>query len=163
MKQLLFTIALFALFLSCKKEQKIQCTKEIDPAAIQCYSKNVNDSINGFIINYHADGKTKESEGNYENGVQKGFWKFYYQNGNILKEGNFANGKITGFWKLYYDNGLTKEEGDYQDCQRDGLWRFYYNDISRQIESEGSYEHGIKEGRWKYYDQNGKLVEEKDC
>ena len=56
-----------------------------------------------------------------ENGVKKGYWTFYYSNGNPCMSGDFKNGFKDGSWTFYYDNGKQAYVADYANdtmCNR---------------------------------------------
>ncbi len=152
------------LLLGCRKDDNstVDCNANVDNA-IECDAIEVASSVDGFIVNYYSDGITKESEGNYEDGVPVGFWKFYYPDETLKKEGNFVDKKLDGFWKLYYESGNLKEEGNYHACVKTGHWNFYYDQSGSAIESSGSFLNGRKDGMWNYFDTNGELISEQTC
>lgn len=160
-QKLLFLSLLSIVIISCKKNKV--CSSEIPSENISCESINMGANVNGFIVNYYSGSATKESEGNYTDGVQTGFWKFYSSNGSLLKEINFENGKIKGFAKKYFENGNLEMEGNYTNCKRNGFWKFYHNDTDNLVYLEGNFENGIKSGDWKEYDNEGKLTKESKC
>lgn len=157
-----YTLLFGFVFISCNKNSS-NCDSLDNLPSISCASVDVSSSTNGFTVNYHPDGVTKESEGNYTNGTQDGFWKFYYTNGNLFKEGNFINKKLNGFWKLNFSNGNIDEQGNYNDCERNGFWKFHYDNNNNSVKKEGNFTEGIKTGTWKYYNEDGSISEEKDC
>ncbi|MDO8535756.1 MAG: tetratricopeptide repeat protein [Candidatus Omnitrophota bacterium] len=53
----------------------------------------------------------------------KAIW--YYSNGNMQTEGNYVNGKENGFFKWYYPSGAVKAEGGYLDGKYSGEWKWY--------------------------------------
>lgn len=158
-----YFILFSSLIFSCNKKDEFACDTESDSPAVNCNSTNVSSSTNGFKVNYYPDGTTKKSEGNYSSGVQQGFWKFYYQNSNLLKEGNFTSGKIKGFWKLYFENGNINEEGNYDNCIRNGFWKFYYDNANNSVRKEGEYKNGVKSGNWVYYNPDGSILKQGNC
>ncbi len=155
-------VVLSHVMISCKKNQNA-CSTEVPAVDIACESVNIGSNVNGFIVNYHPNSTIKESEGNYTNGVQVGFWKFYYQNGNLLKEVSFENGKVDGFAKKYYENGNLASEGNFESCVKHGFWKFYHNDTKNLVYLEGEYTNNEQTGEWKRYDADGKLEQQSNC
>ena len=63
--------------------------------------------LNGITMNYYIGGN-KESEGNYNNGVKDGDWKYYDKSNEYLTIIDWDNGEA--FVELYHDNGQLKEK-----------------------------------------------------
>ncbi len=80
-------------------------------------------------------------EGNKENGVEKGHWKYYYEDGKLRMEGSYIQ---------------LKEENDFLRGYKNGPWKIYYP--NGRIKAVGEYKSGEKIGVWKFYDENGKEV-----
>lgn len=116
-------------------------------------------------------------------GKKVGYWKKYDEKGTLLYEGNFNNGVPTGTFKYYHTNGKLKStthfiqgthkvyttmfdmnekisaEGIFIDQQKDSIWN-YYNEKGTLIKSE-SYKRGKKSGDWKTFSsQTGLLLEQ---
>ena len=160
-----FSISLlFFVIVSCNKNnEEFTCDTEGDSPSISCNGVNADSSVNGFTVNYHPDGVTKKSEGNYTSGIQNGFWKFYTLSGSLSMEGNYTSGKVDGFWKLFFSNGNLNEEGSYTNCVRNGFWKFHYNNSTNSVQKEGHYTNGKKSGNWKYYNSDGSIQKQGDC
>ncbi len=101
--------------ISCKKATDSNDCSADPTNTIYCNTINVNSNVNGFVKNFYPDSLRIESEGNYENGVPIGFWKFYFLNGKLKYEGNYTNQKQNGFCKEYFENGNLKEEGNFKN------------------------------------------------
>jgi len=43
----------------------------------------------------------------------------------LLQAGAFNHGKQIGYWKRYYDNGQLWDEGTYEDGKKVGEWKVY--------------------------------------
>ena len=157
-------LRLFVMVLSCNKnEEEFVCDTDDDSPAINCNGVNADTSVNGFKVNYYPGGTIKKSEGNYNSGIQNGFWKFYSQSGSLSMEGNYTSGKVYGFWKLFFANGSLNEEGNYKNCIRHGFWKFYYNNSSNSVRKEGHYTNGSKSGNWVYYNSDGSILKQGSC
>ena len=82
----------------------------------------------------------------YNQGVNSDFVQFYYPNGKVVSsEGFMVDGKPDGYWKSYYENGNLKSEGNRSNFLLDGEWKFYQEDgsISQLI----TYSKGKKNGK----------------
>ncbi len=61
--------------------------------------------IDGYIIKYHAGGKTIWSKGKGVNGLPQGYWEWYRKDGTLKRSGNFDKGKPVGEWITYDKEG----------------------------------------------------------
>ena len=77
----------------------------------------MDDDANGECKTYDNKLKFCEYEGNFVNGVKKGFGIMHYKNGDLY-EGNFDNGVKNGMGK-YHHNGTTWE-GNFTNDEKDG-------------------------------------------
>ena len=90
---------------------------------------------------------------NYVHGKAEGNVKIYYPNTTrLVLDCMYANGTRNGFYKYYFDNGNMHEDGFYKDGARHGHWKIYAPDGS--LEEEGDYAYGEKEGEWMDYRDN---------
>jgi len=69
---------------------------------------------NGFVVNYHENGKIKE-EFNYKDGKKDGLWAEWYENGQQKLEINYKDGKEDGLRTEWYENGKKKLETKSKD------------------------------------------------
>lgn len=82
----------------------------------------------------------------------------YYKNGNIQMTGTYANKKGTlreGFFKYFFENGNVKSEGNYLKNEQNGKWKNYLENGT--LDSEGEYVKGKKNGEWIWYSESGKI------
>lgn len=82
----------------------------------------------------------------------------YYRNGNIQMTGTYTNKKGTfkeGFFKYFFENGNVKYEGSYQKNDQSGKWKYYSENGT--LDSEGEYVKGKKNGEWIWYSDSGKI------
>ena len=89
----------------------------------------------------------KVREGMYEDGIQEGVWKSWYQNGQIESEVTFLNGKPIGEMKNFDSTGTSIQilDCDNQDCDSLVPWSdLYWNKISNEIFEENLTELGKK-------------------
>lgn len=133
------------------------CEEELI-ATERCFAQEAPNGEEGFTQYYFSNGDQLQSVGHYSQGIQEGFWKVYYPNGELEWEGHFSQGKREGFWKDYYENGQVQEEGHYVACKREGFWKFYH--ASGQVEQEGFYQEAVRVGKWQFYDEKGQFIHE---
>lgn len=82
----------------------------------------------------------------------------YYKNGNIQMSGTYVNKKGTlkeGFFKYFFENGNLKSEGNYLKNEQNGKWKNYLENGT--LDSEGEYLKGKKNGDWIWHSENGKI------
>ena len=127
---------------------------------------------------FHKNG-TIMGEGDYQNGVKNGTWKFFDNQAILSSEEPYKNGKIDGLMKVYHQNGkLAAEipyvdglkngpfkeyapsgdvliEGTYADNTFDGEYKQYFE--GGQIYMEGKYRAAVKDGLWMYYADDGRV------
>ncbi len=140
-----------------------------------------NGARTGDWIFYHPNGKT-EQKGKYDKkGRPQDLWKWFYDNGNLLREENYLNGKREGQMTEWNDSGLVitkgeyidglkegkwfyqlqdyREEGMYKGDQKDGPWEAYYVGNNR-VKFAGKFIEGLPDGKHSYYFYDGKLAEQ---
>jgi antitoxin component YwqK of YwqJK toxin-antitoxin module len=101
-----------------------------------------DDKKNGGF-NEFWDGKRK-TEGAFIDDKKTGYWKMYYNTGQLAIEGAFANDKPDGQWKFYSREGQLQKEGKYKAGKEDGLWVFYtYENGKKSIAMELPLEGGM--------------------
>lgn len=128
---------------------------------------------------YWDNGNLKSTTNHDEIGNKTGYWKTYYENGELETSGYYDNGKKSGNWDEYHYNGVRKKTIYYQDGlmnrtsvnyengntmvtggyddnqQKDGIWEQFYINWRQKI--RGEYAHGKKEGKWEYYTEQSDL------
>lgn len=117
----------------------------------------------GYWKEFYDDGQLK-AEGNYTDGKKDGYWKFYYRDGSIEEEGNFVKGTAEGAWKWYHENGEVLREETYKNGKENGEIKEY--DEKGDIIAQGKYENGKKNGHWLYLSpemkQEGNFADDKE-
>ena len=61
--------------------------------------------IDGYLIKYHASGKTIWSKGKTIGGLPDGYWEWYRPDGTKKRSGHFEKGKPIGEWITYDQKG----------------------------------------------------------
>jgi len=117
------------------------------------YNDGTIKSTGGYV-----DGKKEGTHRNYDDegniiGAE------IYRKGEKMADGIVnQQGDYQGFWKLYYDTGELRAEGEYENNDRIGEWKFYHK--NGEIEHKAKYVAGLPQGRWTWYFDNGSLRRE---
>ncbi len=136
---------------------------------------------NGYYYGYHSNLGLLQSEGMIKNNMYHGKWKFYREDGNILKQiveyvkdtlhgirkDYWENGKLkssttnlkglqNGQTYHYYDNGEVQEINFLKDNKVHGKSIRYYR--SGKLESKCNYWLGKIKDTCKFYYENGNLL-----
>jgi len=144
-------------------------------------------SITFFIQGVHQvkttifhPNENKASEGQYVDQLKDGEWKYWDEDGTLIRIENYKVGKKDGVWKTYSaSTGILLEELNYLNDQLYGIANTFYIDgvpctvenyinnqrngnaesyfIDGKLSIKGTFYQGLKIGVWEYYDQNGKI------
>ena len=90
-----------------------------------------------------------------KNNQKNGYWKFYYENGNVEKEGRYSTNKPIKYWYFYTQNGFKKSEGHFTKGNKANWWLFY--DDMEKINHKCQLKNNQKNGYCLMY-KNEKLV-----
>ena len=117
----------------------------------------------GIWNEYHNTGEFK-GKGLYSNDKRIGDWIFYYATGPIEQKGRYdKKGRTQGDWKWFYENGSILREEIYIDNLRNGLMTEYTED--GKIITKGEFEDDMQQGIWTYetpeYKEIGKYINDK--
>lgn len=117
----------------------------------------------GIWTEYHNSGEFR-GKGLYANDKRIGEWIFYFPNGQIEQRGRYdKKGRAQGDWKWFYENGALMREEFYLDNLRNGMMTDYAED--GKIITKGEYIDDMQEGLWTYetpeYRVIGKYVNDK--
>lgn len=138
----LFSIIIF-LNLSCAQNTPID--------------KFINDK-GVLVMRKYFPNKKLLAEGTFINdSIKHGYYKEYYENGNIKLEQQYFYGKLNGIEKFYYESGNLKHIGSLKDGIKDSIWLIYYENGS--IEKKNNYKKNQLFGEQLRYYENGKLKE----
>ena len=61
--------------------------------------------VKGFLIKYHANGRTMWSKGKIKNGQPEGYWEWYRLDGTKKRSGHFKKGEPISEWITYDAKG----------------------------------------------------------
>lgn len=117
----------------------------------------------GIWTEYHNTGEFK-GKGTYTNDKRTGEWIFYYPNTKIEQKGKYdKKGRTQGVWKWFYENGTLMREENYINNLREGVMTEYTED--GKIITKGEYQDDMQEGLWIYetpeYKEIGKYTNDK--
>jgi antitoxin component YwqK of YwqJK toxin-antitoxin module len=95
-----------------------------------------------------------EQKGVYDgNGRITGEWKWFYENGNLLRREEFRKGIEDGELEEYAIDGKLISKGEYCDGEKEGEWFYELNDHRE----EGKYRYGLRNGYWEHRFPEGKV------
>mgnify|MGYP001170638531 CR=1 FL=1 len=108
-------------------------------------------------------GQQEIVKGKYVNGKKEGSWKYYAENGKVIKKGKYKEGKEEGLWKFYdveyyYSKGKVQIIGKYKEGKEEGLWKYF--DLNGKIDTEVNYKKGKEHGAYKSYNEKGQIIQE---
>ncbi len=117
----------------------------------------------GIWTEFHNTGEFK-GKGMYANDKRIKDWIFYYPNQKIEQKGKYdKKGKAQGDWKWYYENGNLLREETYLDNLRNGIMTEFTEE--GKIVTKGEYIDDLQEGFWFYetpeYKEIGKYTNDK--
>ena len=61
--------------------------------------------VDGYLIKYHANGRTRWSKGKVVDGQPDGYWEWYRPDGTLKRSGHFRLGETIGEWITYDQSG----------------------------------------------------------
>lgn len=97
---------------------------------------------------YYPTGELK-SEGEYVGGYRSGEWIYYFVNGQVEQRGKYAaKEKPDGNWRWFYEDGDIMREEAFKQGKEHG-WLIEYADSGKVI-TKGEYLDGNEEGEWFY-------------
>jgi antitoxin component YwqK of YwqJK toxin-antitoxin module len=104
---------------------------------------------------YYDNGALLREE-EYFQGVRDGLSTEYSPAGEIIAQGSYSDGEKNDQWK--FKSGNNTEEGKYIIGLKDGLWKSYYADGT--LKYKGSFVQGNPDGKQTLYYENGNIKEE---
>ena len=116
-----------------------------------------------FISYYSATGR-KMYEAYYDNGLVKGPWQSWYENGKKKDSGLMYDTKKNGYWVTWHFNGNKASEGAYRDfttmkIPESPMVRGSKEDIHTQVLLSLRYMADVKTGVWNTWYENGQQKE----
>jgi len=122
MRYILLILSFSLLVFSCKNntsspDPKVEKSEDIGVK----FKKNIHQE-------YYPSGKLKISGKLDKQGLKKGIWTAYFENGQKMSESNYKNGVNNGYSIVWYPNGNVRYFGDYFEGEKKGEWTFYNED-----------------------------------
>ncbi len=148
--------------------------------------KSTTEFINGVVkvktAMYYV-GEKKAAEGLFIDQKKDGEWKYWSEEGFLIKIESYKKGVKHGVWKTYMNNTeVLLSEENYQDGVKNGTFTTYYTDGSVNLKqnyingklngtmelylmgnvlySKGQYLNDMKTGKWQFYDEQKRLRKE---
>ena len=94
------------------KEVKVEEKHYHDNGQLKMVGKLVDGKRDGEWVAYFNNGQV-QSEGFFENGNREGIARVFFPNGQLRYEGQYKNNKETGHWKFYNEQGKLIKEQDF--------------------------------------------------
>lgn len=130
---------------------------EEDSTGVRRSGQLADGQWHGTYEEYHPNDQL-HLQVSYENGIKRGPYEVYYENGQLRERGSFnESGEMQGPYESYHENGQLRVRGTYVAGQRDGPWETFYDDGQPQMVSREQL--GISHGRQEWYYPNGQLKE----
>lgn len=123
--------------------------------AIGVYKDTLRDSTWTFYSPYGE----KLSVESYIVGKKYGKSLKFHKNGQVLEELYWENDLENGPYKEYFENGIISREGTYVNGALEGPHTFYHS--NGEVQFTGEYHKDVKEGIWKTYNDKGELTDER--
>ncbi|MEM8866129.1 MAG: toxin-antitoxin system YwqK family antitoxin [Planctomycetota bacterium] len=113
---------------------------------------------NGFYREYYQSGELFV-DGAFELGVRTGDWTYYHENGEVAKKLSFVDGEPDGSVEVRRADGTLEAKREYAAGKRVGTWMIY-GETGEQLIREENYVDGLPEGVWKQWYPSGQLWRE---
>lgn len=111
----------------------------------------------GKVTTYYEKGK-KESSGKVKNYKKQGTWKYWDEQGNLVKTIQFTNDQKNGLYTEYFKDGKISTQGNYQADLKTGTWTSYYQGGKKS--SELNYANNQFNGLEQWWYEDGNLREQ---
>jgi antitoxin component YwqK of YwqJK toxin-antitoxin module len=93
----------------------------------------------GLWQQYYVDTKKLAFEGEYLNGIENGFHRYYYADGTVKRRGRYRLGLRDGIWEFLDENGnitLTIKYDQGKEIEYNGEKISYGKRVDRELEAE---------------------------
>ena len=156
MKKLLLLLFCFPMFVFAQERYSfLETTWNGDPGIVLLYS--TDKPVTGFIIDTTLGYLSWEKS--YYKGIEDGFEKEYYENGQLKSEIIYKDGKKEGLYKTYHENSQLKSEITYKDGKEEGKSVVYDDYGKGLVHIEEYFEEGYPVIEINYlYDDSDKLI-----
>ena len=139
--------------------------------------KSKTDTSHYIAETYYENGQLK-SLGSMQDNIVVGYWRYYFENGNLRQKGNYAidDSLNKGNWTYSYKRPIRDKDGNIlkefngwmcsvaEDAREKknlhvckvGPWVYYHE--NGKMKSKGYYKNGWPDGRWLEYADNGRKI-----
>lgn len=114
---------------------------------------------NNLIYYWYKSNKILATEGGFDGKPLHGKYTSFYFSQNLMEKGLFKNGLKKGEWKTWYENGKTEEIINWKSGIKHGKHVSY--NFSGELVAEGNFKKGQLQGIVKSYDRGILLSERK--
>ena len=102
---------------------------------------------------FHLNGRLFIEGGYDDEGRKAGHWKYWDDQGGLVREGDFADDMREGDWIENHPNGARRYQGFIHAGLNEGPWKYWHD--NGQLFAEGNYENNLREGTWLFYFPDG--------
>lgn len=95
-----------------KHDQCVKETEYYETGQVKMEGGMKDGKMDGDWTAFFPDGRV-QSHGTFKDGERTGAAQVFYANGNKYQEGFYKNGKHCGKWKFYDEQGILIKEVDY--------------------------------------------------
>ncbi len=81
--------------------------------------------LHGSYQRLTLDANQLVEKGNFEYGLKKGDWKYWFPNGKLKKHESWKKGKLHGLYEEYDQEGNISLRGTYKQGFKHGIWTNY--------------------------------------
>lgn len=144
-------------FFNKNEEEGLQTTYYKDGSLRMLFEYH-DSAVHGIFQKFYQNGNIMES-GHKDRHNDTGNWKYWNENGILIKECNYEKGRLKGKYTEYYPNGLVKLTGNYVHIN--GQDSVYTEDLltgELTMEIMDTDDIPAKDGQWQYYRSNGELI-----
>ena len=99
-----------------KQDNCVKETEYYESGQVKMEGGMKDGKMEGEWTSYFPDGRV-QSHGFFENGERTGAAQVFYANGNKYEEGYYKNGKHCGKWKFYDEQGTLLKEVDFGEVE----------------------------------------------
>ncbi|TDE12849.1 toxin-antitoxin system YwqK family antitoxin [Dyadobacter psychrotolerans] len=155
-----FLFTFFLLLICCSPSDKRSVEVKLDyTLQIKTWSNGMlfinSKPFSGTLFTLYPETKDTADISVYQEGLEHGIWKAFYENGSIAKQREFNRGRKTGTYLAWWENGNTKLQYSFENDEYEGVCR-EWNALGK-LTKEMTYRKGHEDGSQKMFYDNGKV------
>jgi antitoxin component YwqK of YwqJK toxin-antitoxin module len=152
-----FCICVSCSLVSLSHAQQAGAEPKRETAIIEPYNFSENRLVNdGYYREFYENGQLFLA-GSYERGTPVGEWKYFHDNGKPSKVVKYEDGKPNGEIEVRRADGTLQAKRLYKGAKREGLWITYDITGEKPLREE-NYVDGKPDGVSKRWHENGQLA-----